>query len=310
MYLKKIWQLALFVVAVFILAVSPAFAAKPQNVIQMSNGFPSGEHFNLNIHGKNPATFDPDLTATGGNSVFVNIRGDSTLTYRSDNRSPLAELTALDPYAEAFDGDPALVQLPYEADGYFVFARFLGKPDNGSNQVASSIILTPNPVPVVYDYVVDPNDPDAVIALGLITSSGVYELTSAGLERFESTSGGKGKSRAEDITGLFYWTGWVCDASLDTSGPDGVPDGIINEYDTPISYDDPLNGGDGDGIIAIAEYENWLADMVELGLATFYDNVWIFNIADIVEQSQTITNDGTKLLQIRFYPVDTTEFIR
>ena len=29
-----------------------AFAKKPQAVIEWSNGFPSGEHANLNIHGK------------------------------------------------------------------------------------------------------------------------------------------------------------------------------------------------------------------------------------------------------------------
>ena len=29
-----------------------AFAKKPQAVIDWSNGFPSGEHANLNIHGK------------------------------------------------------------------------------------------------------------------------------------------------------------------------------------------------------------------------------------------------------------------
>lgn len=52
------------------------------------------------------------------------------------------------------------------------------------------------------------------------------------------------------------------------------------------------------------------AAMAALGLAPFYDNVWIFNIADVVVQEQTITNDGTKLLRVRFYPVATTEFIR
>ena len=55
-------------------AVSPLGAAKPQDVIQASNGFPSGAHFNLNIHGKDPATFAPDLTLSGGGSVFVNIK--------------------------------------------------------------------------------------------------------------------------------------------------------------------------------------------------------------------------------------------
>ena len=39
------------------------------------------------------------------------------------------------------------------------------------------------------------------------------------------------------------------------------------------------------------------------------DCMWIFNIADLVVTEQGLVNDGTKLLQIRFYPVDTTEYI-
>ncbi len=180
-----------------------------------------------------------------------------------------------------------------------MFARILGKPNNGSNSGSSSIILTPNPVPVVYDYPDDPSITDPLLALGLVTTSGVYELTSQGLERFDpAATTGKGKSKAMDITGLFMWTGWVCDASLDANG-----DGLIDINDVPADQN-------GDGVIDQTDFDLWLAAMSELGLATFYDNEWIFNIADIVEQDQTITNDGTKLLQIRFYPVATTEFVR
>ena len=112
------------------------------------------------------------------------------------------------------------------------------------------------------------------------------------------------------LAGLFIWTGWVCDASLDTSGPEGVPDGVIDEHDAPIEYDDLANGGNGNGTIDPEELETWLNDMAALGLATYYENEWIFNIADLVIQDQNITNDGTKLLKVRFYPVATTEFAR
>jgi hypothetical protein len=36
--------------------------------------------------------------------------------------------------------------------------------------------------------------------------------------------------------------------------------------------------------------------------------MWIFNIADLVVTEQGLVNDGTKLLQIRFYPKDRTTF--
>ena len=66
------------------IAISAVMAAKPQSVIEISNGYPSGAHFNLNIHGKDPSKFSPDLTATGGKSVYIDLHGDSTLTIRSD----------------------------------------------------------------------------------------------------------------------------------------------------------------------------------------------------------------------------------
>ncbi len=296
---SRIVQYVIMALAIMLIAVSPVLAAKPQAVILASNGFPSGEHFNLNIHGKDPATFSPDLTVTGGNSVFVNLFGDSTLTVRSAKLGTLTELTALDPYAEAFDNDPALVQLPYEAQGYYVFAKILAKPNNGSNSEPSSIILTPNTVPSVANYTEDPLNPEQLLLLGLVTTNGVYEMTSAGFQRFQSgATTGKGKSAAQDITGLFLWTGWVCDASLDTNG-----DGIIDINDVPADQN-------ADGIIDQADFDLWLAAQAAAGLATFYDNEWIFNIADVVEQDTTVTNDGAKLLQVRYYPVDTTEFVR
>ena len=45
------------------------FAAKPQDVIAWSNGYPSGAHFNLNVHGKkdgyNCAVIDIPSTSSG-----------------------------------------------------------------------------------------------------------------------------------------------------------------------------------------------------------------------------------------------------
>ena len=46
-----------FLIAGIILTFTPSVMAKenhgkPQDVIARSNGFPSGQHFNLNIHGK------------------------------------------------------------------------------------------------------------------------------------------------------------------------------------------------------------------------------------------------------------------
>ncbi|HOD49829.1 MAG TPA: hypothetical protein PLJ71_20050 [Candidatus Hydrogenedentes bacterium] len=312
--------LGVVVAAALLTSVSSVLAAKPMDVIARSNGFPSGAHFNLNIHGKKDG-FVADPTAIGGCSVFISEYGQSTISYVSNKRSSVTELIALDPYAEAFDGDPALVQLPSDPQGYYVFARIVAKPGNGSTDgEPSSIILVPDPVLQACND--DPLNPDpnfgsytdcddALWALGLVTTQGVYEATEAEFVRFASdTTTGKGRSMGTDITGLFLWSGWVCDASLDVSGPEGVPDGVINQYDVPIEYDLIANGGNGNGFIDQAEMDAWLADAAEAGLAVYYENEWVFNIADLVIQDQSLQNDGTKLLQIRFYPVSTTEFVR
>jgi hypothetical protein len=322
--------LMVVMLATLLVGNSVAMAAKPdgsdgsKDVIAKSNGFPSGEHFNLNIHGKK-ADYVGDPTP-GGNSVFILEYGNSTIEYVTNKKASLDTLTVLDPLAEAFDGDPAKVQLPYEAEGYFVFGRILAKPNNGNLKPVSSIILYPNEVVAACNdnvttnpdfpyYTECPDDP--LLALGLIVGPNLYTAEPEGYVRFDpGATKGKGKSKATDITRLFTYTGWVVDARLDTNWPDGVPDGVIDEYDIPVGdYDgDPLTAPNqdynNDGVIDEADLEAWLTDMaaLESPMAWYFDAEWILNIADLVITEQGLQNDGTKLLQVRFYPVATTQF--
>ncbi len=325
-------KLITLVMAVILLASlsGVALAAKPQSsgsgkdVIARSNGFPSGEHFNLNIHGKK-ADYVGDSTP-GGKSVFVleyntTEYPKSTIQYVTNKKASLETLTVLDPLAEPFDSDPAKVQLPYESDGYYVFGRILAKPNNGKLEPVSSIILYPNEVveacndtdpanPDFPDYTECPDDP--LLALGLIVGPNLYDAEEETYVRFDpGVTKGKGKSKATDITRLFTYTGWVVDATLDTNGPEGVPDGVIDIYDVPIAdYGEEIPGENrdynNDGEETGADVEAWLTDNPTM--AWYFDGEWILNIADLVITEQGLVNDGTKLLQIRFYPVDTTTF--
>jgi hypothetical protein len=300
------------------LIASPTFAGKPQNVISMSNGYPSGAHYNLIIHGKktgNSEVAAEEITTfhcpsgEGGNSVFVADYGHSTIQYISNKKASLTGLTVLDACAEAFDLNPAQVQLPY--DEYYVFARLHGTPKNKHGE-KSSVILTPEPVLQVCDY--DASDPNAnpddfatyteckdssLWVLGMVTTNGVYYATDHTAERYDTTKQGKRPKNAQEITGLFTWTGFVCDASLDVNvNADGtIGDGVIDALDVPDM--------DGDGDIDQDDINLFLLTQDS---CTYYENEWVFNVADLVVESMDFNNSGAKTLHIRFYPRSTTSF--
>ncbi|HXV66874.1 MAG TPA: hypothetical protein VD731_06605 [Nitrosopumilaceae archaeon] len=308
-------EIVLFTVAFSMITAAATFglttdimanAAKPQKVIEYSNGYPSGAHENLNIHGKT-ADYNCD-SSPGGKSVFILENGDSTIQYVSNKKSSVTELVANDPCDSAFDGDPVEVQIPSEEQGYYVFARVPGNHQNTGGQ--SSLIMVPNPNieacndtvegnPDFGDLTSCPDDPlnEDLLALGLITSNGVYDLVDQEFVQVDNSGNeqgkGQGKSTAVDITGLFLWTGDVCDDSFDTNG------------DGSITVDDVLVDLNGDGVIDDAD----LAIYLETN-CTHFDSEWVFSVADLVVVDHEITNDGVKLLKLRFYPVSTTEFNR
>lgn len=302
------------------MAAQPPHAGEGNQLIPRPNGFPAGPHFNLNIHGKNATNFVCNETP-GGGSIFVDEYGPATIQYVTNKKSSVVNLTVLDPCA--VNNGTAIVQLPYEADGYYVFGRILGKPDHGQSANASSVILYPN---VVIQACNDTGNntsafanltscDDPLLALGFILYNQVYLAENETYVRFDPlVTNGKGKSKATDITALFTYTGWVVHPDLDISGPNGTSDGVIDEYDVPA---DASNTTTYPGIelcniedTANVTVEEWLCYNSGLTppMAWYYDGVWIFNVADLVVTEQGLVNDGTKLLQIRFYPKDGTTF--
>jgi hypothetical protein len=344
-----------------------AFAAKPQengagkDVIANSNGFPSGPHFNLIIHGK--SSYDPsNCVGDGGHSVFTpeyseDYPGDQTLQYYINKKAQSTTLDVRDRCTEGFDQDPAQVQLPTKfedgtsiTDGFWVFARVHGTPDNGKNGGDSNIVLTPDPKIEACNLndeadgtesdCVDSNGNQVdVVELGFVTKEGaVYKCDENDpniidcdekLYRYDSTTSGKGAKKAVDITPLFLWSGIACE--------DTVPDGELTIADFDDSLDGKIQAGegaDGDGTV-ISQGQIDTAEAVALdaiingeidtpgefdallqilGDDPNYDacvsetDLWVFNLfdADLVIQNQTLTNDGVKNLQIRFYPQQTT----
>lgn len=250
------------------LIVSPTFAAKPQGVIEKSNGFPSGLHFNLNVHGRSSDYMCNDTP--GGNSVSVCEYGEQTMQYVSNKKSSLTELFVLDPCSDCFDDppdyDPVTVMLPHKietdtgeiipADGFWVIGRILGKPNNGKcdnrspgGECPSSIIWGPN---TVTQACMDDGSEDFAdytscdeVTLGVIVGENIYVPTAeVGVyERFKSsvtessTKKGKGHSQGTDMTPLFTFVGWVSwGACPDTDGS-----GVIDVADIPATPDSSID---------------------------------------------------------------------
>lgn len=313
--------------AVFTVAMAnQVLADKPVDVVMWSNGFPSGEHLNLNIHGKKD-DYNCDASA-GGGSVFVPEYGDSEIDFVQNKKSSSTELTVHDKCAY-FDGDPALVQLP--KGEYQVYARILGKPrkegeprevvfypklveacddtlsaldTNGNGDIDlldldtdgdgipdqdldGNGIVDEADLTLYYDF------PDAVdctdsflLGTGVVTSNGVFDMDSQELIRT------KGKSTAVDVTALFQWSGYACDQIYDVNGNGEIDLGDLEGVDLT-----------GDGLVDGDDLELYL-----MTSCTLLESEWVFDIADLVVHGWDYENNGSKLVQTRFYPVDTTTF--
>jgi hypothetical protein len=269
-----------------------AVAGKPAKVIEWSNGFPSGAHLNLNIHGKkDDYNCDP---SPGGGSVFVPEYGDSEIDFLQNKKSSVTDLMVHDPCA-TFDDDPALVQLP--AGMYQIYAVIRAKPRKAGEP--REVVFSPKLVETCNDTGSD-DFADAVdcedsflMGTGVVTSGGMFDLTSQEFVRE------RGKSKAVNVTELFQWTGYACDQSFDTNGNGEIDLGDLDTDGDGV----PDLDLDGSGVVDDADLALYLESNCE-----YFENKWIFDIADLVVYGWDYMNNGSKLVQTRFYPVDTTTF--
>ena len=265
-----------------------------------------GEHYTLNIHGKNDSfkktdcTVEPDpITGSYSNNIFIPSNGDSTdnnqLIMTSGNAKGKWAATSpvygvRDACTAPFDGDAAELTLPPNPNGkgYYVVARVLGKPtENPELSISGDLMFVKDEIG---------ND---LLVLGLVTDNG-FETTSQTLTRT------KGKVDAVDITGVFEWSGQVCYfdgtnycyddaqnylcADMSRCCADTTGDGMV---DTCV---DPTIGTDGTLSCTIGTLTT-LACMD-------YVNEWVFNIGDLVGYLWDLDAQGDfKPANIRFYPV-------
>jgi hypothetical protein len=269
--------------------VTTALAGKGEN----GNGFPCGEHYNLNLISKNDDFTCPDEFAYPAetpdqNVIYIPVDNvDAIQIYIESGKKKdidnYTEFKVTDWCAVSGDSKAALM-LPANQQGYAVYARAVGKLGEDLNLR----IFDPN-----LDLVMDENL-NNLLALGLITPDGVTSF----LQTSETIYRRKGKgNKSVEITDLFKWYGDICYFSdidtgtykccIDTSDPlDGIYDECVDpDIDTgscPLGYVQES--------VSCQTYEET-------------DPTWVFNIADFVSAFWNVDNNGVKVLQIRFYPL-------
>ncbi|MDH4268270.1 MAG: hypothetical protein OEW45_21810 [Deltaproteobacteria bacterium] len=255
------------------------------------NGFPSGPHFNLNIIGKKDAFIcpPPEFDAYGnqvyGNVIFVPETGTNIrILMESGRKGPksapsITTLQVTDWCTGFLAGDSATLRLPKNENGYRVYARVLAKPtDDPTMQINPGL-----------DYVQDEFG-TYLIFLGTVGFNSV--TTSYGLNMVGRS---KGKSTAIDITPIFGWTGDVCYVTDPGNIEYSAKPICGKDTSDPLdgTYDDFVSSPDGttcpEGYTLITAY------------CKTYTG-WVFNMADYVGYLWDLDNNGTKLLQVRFYP--------
>jgi hypothetical protein len=331
--MKKKFMLYVLLTGVLVISFGSAYAVKPGEDIN-PNGFPSGPHYNLNIHGKKDGFNCPDqqyyleisqcpesgcmyyyvgqLVETCpdgfncvetsvpiyGNSIFVPLTGEGIEIYmqsgKVNGKGKKAEAL---PQNELWAIDPCAV---FDGDGAII------QLPPGEYDVYARALATPtdNPYMTVTPELVGAEDEDGsdLIYLGLLTDNGFQNASDTFTRK-------KGKSTAIPITGLFNWTGQVCyfDMPVDYTGDvtnhccyDSNGDGIY-EY---CCFDENGNGTyesdecNGDAVVS----SGGVIQCNELPTyCNDYTDEWIFNVADFVNYLWNTDNNGLKLLQVRFY---------
>jgi hypothetical protein len=259
--MRKLIMSSLLLCSMMFFVAGSAFAVKPGaegDPPVNPNGFPAGEHYNLNIHGKKSDFNCPDpfvgfcggVDHTGDFGTCELIDGVETWKYSNslfipegtiDN--PVDDITILmetgksggkgkknnalvpdslvvkDPCSFGAN-DPAVYQLPPAKNGYWVFWRALAKPGHPGDPES-------DPYLTISDFGVnffEDGDGNKLYYAGTVGPNSVSSTTNG----TTIITRKKGQSRAVNITSLFTFTGDIC---------------YIEPTDCP-GYVDPDNPGD------------------------------------------------------------------
>jgi len=319
--MKKLITSSLLLCSIMFFVAGSAFA-KPgadQDGPYVGNGMPSGPHFNLNIHGKDPSVFIdcPEVNDNGGflalwkwdeasgtykldTSIFTPLYSnpdEETILVQSGKTKGNKkngtvvirdDLVVTDPCTEGIDGTNAVFQLPPCEAGYKVYGRALGTPTKDGSP-DRTITLSAGEILTAED-----EHGNNLLELGEITGNSYTKPN--GTQLFVR---GKGQPVTIPLTDLFMYSGTLCyftDPGGTTTEEIICCDEVgTDTYENCIPIEEATDGNcANEGKVELTAY------CVDYS----GDPEWIFNIADFVEYYFGVENDGVRLIQLRFYPID------
>jgi len=249
---------------------------------------------------------------------------------------PTDQIIVTDACTECIDGDNAGFQLPPCEAGYKVYGRALGKPaEPGIRKIIISAgdLLTAT----------DGNEQD-LLELGEIIGNTITPSTAADVEatrekgkpvtvtlsdlfKFTGTicylvepegfdpcnpdPDGVCINSVEDVCATDYEGDGIYDVIVLKDEFLGCPEWKKAEVATDVwvcYLDEDFDSVFDAGEVNVPSSGEFALDCPTVEYLTaycqYYEDEWIFNIADLVEYYFGVVNDGVKLFQLRFYPID------
>ena len=244
------------------------------------NGFPCGEHYNLNLISKKDGFTCPEEPTE--NVIYIPTDDEDIQIFIESGKKKDMDIYTdfiVTDWCAGFGDSDASLQLPANQEGYHVYARAVGTLGDDLDLTIGGADL---------HFVMDENG-NNLLDLGLIDRDGVTGFLSDP-QTIQRKKGGRA-NKAVNITQLFKWSGYICYFSENDTGDyrccrDNTGDGV---YDECIERPDT----------GCAEDAGYIQESVD---CQYYDD-WVFNIAEMVSAFWNVDNNGVKVLQIRFYPL-------
>jgi len=228
-----------------IFGASTATAGESQEIIKKRNSETGGAYFNLNTQVKASVIFLGGEILSDEASMFTDECSDLTIHYVTYKKSTGSGQPVMESCAGGgnvpSDERPGNVTWSYENEYVHVFAEVRSRPDKEENgrdprfklwyqySVSDACNDTDPPVPdspVVPDFPVYIESPDpSLLGLRPMDVGNVQGSSTEEFIRYETeTSKGKENVQPPDITRLFKWLGWFCQANISDTNSDGNAD--------------------------------------------------------------------------------------